>query len=495
MALESLNHITIDVSAPLNTPVVKAVQEDIRSRYVEIALVSNGEPLVIPAGTLGMVGLRRPNNTYVLYDETEDETPAVTIDGNVVTVYLSQEALAVNGSIYTSVTLYSNDGRERLTAFHFMTNVEETAVPSGVVIESDYFNILQGMIEDAIDAADRAEQAAATFQSHASTHLQTGSDPIPLGTTTAAGLIQLYNGVDSDSTTMAATAAAVKAAYNHGGGGGGGTQANWAETDPLDPSYIQNKPTSMTPTAHASTHAANGTDPLTPADIGAMAANATPTPAAHAASHAENGSDPITPASIGAMAVGDAPTAHAASHASNGSDPITPASIGAMAANATPTPAAHAASHALGGTDALTPAAIGAAAATHASTHEIGGTDPLPAASTSQAGLVQIYDGVDSTSTTMAASANAVRLAYNHGGGGGGGATLLRVTASAVSSLPVTISNADITAQMVVVQYTLSAPYVQTGDWTVTTASGTATVSGSMSSSGSTDIELILAEV
>lgn len=435
MALESLNHITIDVSAPLNTPVVKAVQEDIRSRYVEIALVSNGEPLVIPAGTLGMVGLRRPNNTYVLYDETEDETPAVTIDGNVVTVYLSQEALAVNGSIYTSVTLYSNDGRERLTAFHFMTNVEETAVPSGVVIESDYFNILQGMIEDAIDAADRAEQAAATFQSHASTHLQTGSDPIPLGTTTAAGLIQLYNGVDSDSTTMAATAAAVKAAYNHGGGGGGGTQANWAETDPLDPSYIQNKPTSMTPTAHASTHAANGTDPLTPADIGAMAANATPTPAAHAASHA------------------------------------------------------------LGGTDALTPAAIGAAAATHASTHEIGGTDPLPAASTSQAGLVQIYDGVDSTSTTMAASANAVRLAYNHGGGGGGGATLLQVTASAVSSLPVTISNADITAQMVVVQYTLSAPYVQTGDWTVTTASGTATVSGSMSSSGSTDIELILAEV
>lgn len=435
MALDSLNHITIDVSDPLNTPVVRAVQEDLRSRYVEITLVRNGVPLDIPAGAYGMIGMRRPNDTYVLYDETEDETPAVTISDNIVTIYLSQEALSVAGNIYTSVSLYSSDGTQRLTAFHFMVNIEPTAVPSGAVIESSYFNILQGMIEDAIDAAERAEEAAASFSAHASTHLQTGSDPIPLATTASAGLVQLYNGVDSDSTTMAATAAAVKAAYNHGGGGGGGTQANWNETDPLDPSYIQNKPTSMTPTSHASTHATGG------------------------------------------------------------SDPITPASIGAMAANATPTPAAHAASHALGGTDALTPAAIGAAAATHASTHEIGGTDPLPAASTSQAGLVQIYDGVDSTSTTMAASANAVRLAYNHGGGGGGGATLLQVTASAVSSLPVTISNADITAQMVVVQYTLSAPYVQTGDWTVTTASGTATVSGSMSSSGSTDIELILAEV
>ena len=120
--------------------------------------------------------------------------------------------------------------------------------------------------------------------------------------------------------------------------------------------------------------------------------------------------------------------------------------------------------------------------------------DAISAASTTKAGLVQLYDGVDSTSTTLAATANAVRLAYNHGGGGGG-ATLLQVTASAVSSLPTTINNADITASMVVVQYTLSAPNVQTGDWTVTTAAGSATISGSMSSSGSTDIELILAEV
>ena len=61
-------------------------------------------------------------------------------------------------------------------------------------------------------------------------------------------------------------------------------------------------------------------------------------PASHASSHASNGTDPITPASIGAVATSDsrltnsrAPTSHASSHASAGSDPITPASIGAAA--------------------------------------------------------------------------------------------------------------------------------------------------------------------
>lgn len=51
----------------------------------------------------------------------------------------------------------------------------------------------------------------------------------------------------------------------------------------------------------------------------------------HASTHASGGSDPVSPASIGAMAVGAAPTAHAASHAAGGTDPVSPASIGAIA--------------------------------------------------------------------------------------------------------------------------------------------------------------------
>ena len=140
-----------------------------------------------------MIGIRRPNGTYVLYDEDEDGDPAVTFDGNVATAYLSQEALAFAGDMYTSVSVYTSN--QRLTAFHFIVAVEQTAVPSDVVVESDYFNILEGVVEDALDAAERAEEAVASL-THAST--------------TQAGIVQLVDGIDSTSVTMAPTAGAMR---------------------------------------------------------------------------------------------------------------------------------------------------------------------------------------------------------------------------------------------------------------------------------------------
>lgn len=191
--MDAVNKIVIDVSDPLNIPVVKAVQEDARSRFIEITLVTNGQPLDIPSDAHGMIGIRRPNGTYVLYDEDEDGDPAVTFDDNVATAYLSQEALAFAGDMYTSVSVYTSN--QRLTAFHFIVAVEQTAVPSDAVVESDYFNILEGVVEDALDAAERAEEAVASL-THAST--------------TQAGIVQLVDGIDSTSVTMAPTAGAMR---------------------------------------------------------------------------------------------------------------------------------------------------------------------------------------------------------------------------------------------------------------------------------------------
>lgn len=437
MALDAKNIITIDVSDPLNTPVAHAVQEDTRSRYVEITLVRNGESLDIPAGTLGMVGIRRPNDTYVLYDETEDEAAAVTFTNNVATVWLTQEALAVPGRLYCSVSLYTST--VRLTAFHFMIDVEPTAVPSGVVIESDYFNILQAQIENLLNSQSDWDEDDPTALSYIK------NKPNIVGA--------VQSDWDEDDPSDPAY---IKNKPNIVGG----AQADWDEADPSDPSYIKNKPTIPAAPVQSNWNETN-TSSL------AYIQNKPTIPAAQIQSD-WNQSTTTSLDYIKNKPTSMTPTAHASTHATGGTDAITPASIGAMAANATPTPAAH------------------------ATTHEIGGTDAISAASTTKAGLVQLYDGVDSTSTTLAATANAVRLAYNHGGGGG--ATLLQVSASAVSSLPTTINDANITANMVVVQYTLSAPQTQAGDWTVTTSAGSLTISGSMASI-STDIELILAEV
>ena len=66
----------------------------------------------------------------------------------------------------------------------------------------------------------------------------------------------------------------------------------------------------------------------------------------------------------------------------------------------------------------------------------------------------------------------------------------LVVTFASFSSLPVTLSNSSITADMVAVKGELSDPSAQTGDWTVTTSNGSVQVSGSIS--GSTTLKLYL---
>lgn len=68
----------------------------------------------------------------------------------------------------------------------------------------------------------------------------------------------------------------------------------------------------------------------------------------------------------------------------------------------------------------------------------------------------------------------------------------LEVTKSAVSSLPTTITAAEITSDMIVKQgdISLSNGSAMVGEWTITTTSGSVTISGSIS--GATDITLYL---
>ena len=69
---------------------------------------------------------------------------------------------------------------------------------------------------------------------------------------------------------------------------------------------------------------------------------------------------------------------------------------------------------------------------------------------------------------------------------------VLVITSSSFSSLPQTLTNSSITADHVVVNSVLSNPSAQTSDWTVTTSSGSLSISGSIS--GSTTLTLYLAK-
>ena len=70
---------------------------------------------------------------------------------------------------------------------------------------------------------------------------------------------------------------------------------------------------------------------------------------------------------------------------------------------------------------------------------------------------------------------------------------IIAVETSSFSSLPVTITSDKITENHYLVESTLSNPSAQTGDWTVTTANGSMTISGTIS--GSTTAQIILGRV
>ncbi len=67
---------------------------------------------------------------------------------------------------------------------------------------------------------------------------------------------------------------------------------------------------------------------------------------------------------------------------------------------------------------------------------------------------------------------------------------IVTVNIASFSSLPKTVSNAAIKAEHVVLYKILGTPAAQTEDWTVDTAAGSLTISGSIS--GSTTVKIIL---
>ena len=68
------------------------------------------------------------------------------------------------------------------------------------------------------------------------------------------------------------------------------------------------------------------------------------------------------------------------------------------------------------------------------------------------------------------------------------------ITTDSFSSLPHTYSNTKIKAHHVVVDSQLSNPSAQTSDWTVTTANGSMTISGSISGSTTLTVKLTKGE-
>lgn len=67
---------------------------------------------------------------------------------------------------------------------------------------------------------------------------------------------------------------------------------------------------------------------------------------------------------------------------------------------------------------------------------------------------------------------------------------IVTINCGTVSSLPKTVTNANILAKHIPLAWTFGTPGAQASDWTVTTSAGSLTISGSIS--GSTTLTLVL---
>lgn len=159
--------IKIDLVEKGVQPIVYAKQNDRQTRFIAALLFANGQPFSVPDGVAAMFRAGKPDGTACFYDSNETGTPAITIEGNLVTVELAEQVLTAPGNVQAEINFYTAGG-EKLTSFSFAIQVEKSVLTDQEIVSSDYYNVLTEQVKAAQDAAQNAQtsagQAAQTLQ-------------------------------------------------------------------------------------------------------------------------------------------------------------------------------------------------------------------------------------------------------------------------------------------------------------------------------------------
>lgn len=216
MPLETTAALRVDLLDPGAPQIIHAVQDDSNSRKIAFNIYAGGAQWAVPDGTLVTVRYKKPDGTAGFYDTLPDgNTPAATIDGNVVTVALVPQAFTVRGNVPVQIKLYDSAGTS-IATFAVVMNVSDNVVSDAEIVSSDYYSILTKQIADALAAAEgipgqvSAAQAAAE-QAASSASAAAGSATAAAGSastaSTAAGQAQTAATNAGQSETNAATSA------------------------------------------------------------------------------------------------------------------------------------------------------------------------------------------------------------------------------------------------------------------------------------------------
>ena len=137
-----IQEITIDLLNSGLPPRVYAMQGDAKSRAVKINLKNNGAAFLVPEGAKGIVRYSRENGNGSSYDTTHSGLACVFGESDV-TVYLSQNLLAVSGLASVSVDIQAEESS--LNTFVFDLMVEKNP---GIEQGEDGGYYLAGVLKD-----------------------------------------------------------------------------------------------------------------------------------------------------------------------------------------------------------------------------------------------------------------------------------------------------------------------------------------------------------
>lgn len=159
--MNSTTYLTLDLQAPNFAVMASAKQNDTLGRHIA-ATLRDGSASFDATGLLCEIRYAKPDGTVGFYDTLEDdETPAYSIDGNVVTFTLAEQMLTVAGAVYVDLNFYAATG-EKLTAFTFTLNVEASVLDDGTIVSSDYYNVLTATLAEAAEIAANLPQPSET---------------------------------------------------------------------------------------------------------------------------------------------------------------------------------------------------------------------------------------------------------------------------------------------------------------------------------------------
>lgn len=156
--MKSNTNISLNLQMPNFSVVVYAVQGDVMSREVTALLYDGQTPFTPSVGALGTVRFLKPDGTSGFYDTMEDdETVAVTWEGNEATIRLAEQVLTVPGDVIVQVSFYNADA-ERLSTFNFKVVVEKNPLTDEQFESTDYYSVLTARIAAVLGAVAHAPQ-------------------------------------------------------------------------------------------------------------------------------------------------------------------------------------------------------------------------------------------------------------------------------------------------------------------------------------------------